>query len=560
MEERLKQQSDESQNVPLITTWDRAKYFVSAAATVGGTIELLGGGGMSLVFGAGAGALAAYLSPEIRSFLIDHMPAPGGVNTRRSKLAWLLTGQVEEQELTSESRELAQFQSDWQAAQANAAQIHSHEKNESIVDDDLQSLAEMIRQSDGALPGPCAFSVTLRTFMPTRDKIFLGYLPGGTAVFVPLDSLCHVALAGLTGNGKTTLIRLLVSQLLYIEAKVMILNPHYTSYDIKKQEDWTPIERHLYRPPVTEFAEIGSVMKWAATKLLRDRLEKYRQSAPWGDSIFIVIDELPAIVKHVPEFPAYISEILREGRKVDIFLIVAAQDFLVKTVGPDEGGAVRKNYKTKMYVGGDITTAKTLLDMPPSQIKEDELGEGIIMMRNQIVKKASLARVPYVDNPALERLLGASTYQPTIQRSSSGDNGDLDLEEMSLQRAPEPRIATQPATQEPMRRRIAASSYDANQRRKAQETAIRREWHSIRKEAPVSELRQAQAKQDEPTPIANEREISLQEAFRIWSSGNDSVRSLAKALDTTTHQANKLYTAMVEARMIEPKKKMVIRD
>lgn len=560
MEERLKQQSDESQNVPLITTWDRAKYFVSAAATVGGTIELLGGGGMSLVFGAGAGALAAYLSPEIRSFLIDHMPAPGGVNTRRSKLAWLLTGQVEEQELTSESRELAQFQSDWQAAQANAAQIHSHEKNESIVDDDLQSLAEMIRQSDGTLPGPCAFSVTLRTFMPTRDKIFLGYLPGGTAVFVPLDSLCHVALAGLTGNGKTTLIRLLVSQLLYVGAKVMILNPHYTSYDIKKHEDWTPIERHLYRPPVTEFAEVGSVMKWAATKLLRDRLEKYRQSIPWGDPIFLVIDELPAIVKHVPEFPEYISAILREGRKVDIFLMVAAQDFLVRTVGPDEGGAVRKNYKTKMYVGGDITTAKTLLDMPPSQIKEDELGEGIIMMRNQVVKKASLARVPYVDTPALERLLGPSTYQPTIQRSSLEDD-DLDLEEMSFQSVPEPRAATQPATQEhTTRRRVATSGYEANQRRKAQETAIRREWHSIRKEAPANEPRQAQAKQDEPTPIASEREISLQEAFRLWSSGSDSVRDLAKALDITPYQANKLYTAMVEARMIEPKRKVVVRD
>lgn len=57
-----------------------------------------------------------------------------------------------------------------------------------------------------------------------------------------------------------------------------------------------------------------------------------------------------------------------------------------------------------------------------------------------------------------------------------------------------------------------------------------------------------------------EREISLQEAFRVWSDGNDSIRDLAKALRITTYQANKLYTAMIDAKMIEPKKKVIVRD
>ena len=408
-------------------------------------------------------------------------------------------------------------------------------KREDGQDDDLTSLEDLIQQRDGTLPGPCVFSDALRTFTPTRDKIFLGYLPGGQAVYVTLEDLCHVALAGLTGNGKTTLIRLLVSQLEYVKAKVIILNPHYTSYDIKKDEDWTPIERHLYRPPVTDFSAIGTVMEWVAKILLRERLEKYRQSKPWGDPIFVVIDELPAIVKQVPDFPEYVSAILREGRKVDIFLIVAAQDFLAKTIGPDDGGAVRKNYKTKMYVGGDTTTAKVLLDMPPAQIPEDTLGGGIIMMRNQVVKKASLARVPYVDNEALYTLLGPSTYEPA-------QSDDL-LSYRESAPAPrsepitDPRIAAQP------RKAVSAVPGSVYARRQARQQRLR--------EVPVVEQRERPH---------GEVEISLQEAYRLWTTGNDNIRDLAKVLNTTTYQASKLYTAMVNAKMIEPKKKVVFRD
>lgn len=402
-------------------------------------------------------------------------------------------------------------------------------------DDDLTSLEDLIQQRDGTLPGPCVFSDALRSFTPTRDMIFLGYLPGGQAVYVTLEDLCHVALAGLTGNGKTTLIRLLVSQLEYVKAKVIILNPHYTSYDIKKDEDWTPIERHLYRPPVTDFAAIGTVMEWVATVLLRERLEKYRQSRPWGDPIFVVIDELPAIVKQVPEFPEYVSAILREGRKVDIFLIVAAQDFLAKTIGPDEGGAVRKNYKTKMYVGGDVTTAKVLLDMPPAQIPEDTLGAGIIMMRNQVVKKASLARVPYVDNEALYTLLGPSTYEP-VQEQQTDDL--LSYRERVPEARPEP--ITDPQIVTHPRLAISAAPGSVYARRQARQQRLRETPVVQEKERPNGEV-----------------EISLQEAYRLWTSGNDNIRDLAKALNTTTYQASKLYTAMVNAQMIEPKKKVV---
>lgn len=162
--------------------------------------------------------------------------------------------------------------------------------------------------------------------------------------------------------------------------------------------------------------------------------------------------------------------------------------------------------------------------------------------------------------PTVDRILArnvANVHTHGANQSVSIGHPEIMQSEPTHRRAPELRTTTQ---EHPTRRRVATSGYEANQRRKREETAIRREWHSVRKEAPANEPRQAQAKQDEPTPIASEREISLQEAFRLWSSGSDSVRDLAKALDITPYQANKLYTAMVEARMIEPKRKVVVRD
>lgn len=390
-------------------------------------------------------------------------------------------------------------------------------------EDDLQSLEDILQRSDNTLPGRCVFSTVLRAFMPSKEKIFLGYLPGGQAVYVTLEDLCHVALAGLTGNGKTTLIRLLVSQLEYVGAKVLILNPHYTSYDIKKHEDWTPIERHLYRPPVTDFVAIGGMMRWAATVLLRDRLEKYRQSTPWGSPIFIVIDELPAIVNEVREFPEYVSAILREGRKVDIFLIVASQDFLTKTIGPDEGGAVRKNYKTKMYVGGDVTTAKVLLDMPPAQIPEDQLGGGIIMMRNQAVKTASLARVPYVDNEAIYTLLGPSTYVAS-KREAEEEEDDLIGGLMNGEHA---ETDTEPLPAQ-TRQHMRVSSYEQHRQKIAN------------RKVPVY------VEQSRRTETKQKSDLDL--ALEAYDAGNTTIDALAIAINKTAWTVRPLYAQVKRIR------------
>lgn len=294
-------------------------------------------------------------------------------------------------------------------------------------------------------------SEVLRTFQPSVEQIFLARTEENKDFYCPARSLCHVALAGSTGNGKSSLIRMLMLQLCKARLQVLLLNPHYTRYDLESYgpdgkpcpEDWTPFEPYLLDDPMkcvvdpnndqSGYPVIAHYLRQAAQDIIPKRLSRRANGIPVGKPYFIVLDELPAIVKHVKEAPDWMGTILREGRKVGVFLISAAQNFHVKTVSPDEGGADRDNYRTAYYTGGDATTATNLLDMPAKNIKEDELGKGVAMLRSVACKKAIKVFIPYVDNEALYSLLGPSTYQ----HASVGSGVDI-----AFSPSPEPQATT----------------------------------------------------------------------------------------------------------------------
>src|SRR5579859_1179833 len=298
---------------------------------------------------------------------------------------------------------------------------------------------QLLLNSGAQLPGPCTLSQSLTTFQPTLQRILLGFLAGGEPVFSDAEGLCHVAVAGATGGGKSVIERLLLAQLCKAGARILLLNPHYTRWDRRAKdpagrpnpEDWTPFTPYLLADPMEcrHYDVIAHYLKEVADKHLPRRLEKYAHSLPLGKPLFLVLDEIPAIIAHVKDAPDYLAFILREGRKVGIFVISASQDFLVKTIAPQGGGAVRDCYRTAIYVGGDPTTARTLLDIKGS-VDDGGLGKGVVMLRGGQAKNAQLARVPYVDNQALYDLLGPSTFV----ESELVDEDDENEDEIGVQR------------------------------------------------------------------------------------------------------------------------------
>jgi hypothetical protein len=275
--------------------------------------------------------------------------------------------------------------------------------------------------------GPLYFSQVLRTFTPSLDKIYLGTLPDGTPVFVKARNLCHTALAGATRGGKDHLIRQLMSQLCFAGAKVYLLNPNYTRYDLESvdpygrpyAEDWTPFESWLKNDPREmiprdrKYQVIEHYLK-SAYDMVERRMEKYGYSEQLGAPQFLFVNEIPAIVDEVPHTATYLKKILREGAKVGVFMVNASQDFQVTTVFKEIGGGVRKCYRTAIDVGSDPAT-QNALGLPVAK----GLGKGNVSLRCDAVLSA--ARAPYVDNDALYALLGPSTYTPGAAHEQAED-------------------------------------------------------------------------------------------------------------------------------------------
>lgn len=269
-------------------------------------------------------------------------------------------------------------------------------------------------------------------FVPTVNKIFVGRTMEGKDLFVAAEDLCHIALAGRTGGGKGSLMRLIMAQICYVGCKVLLLNPHYMRWVVAKDgsafdEDWTPFEGknprtktqrpYLEVPPVdcAEIPPIEQYLTWSVETLLHQRRIEGREGGKRFKPYFIVLDEWPSIADKIKEAPTHLANLLREGRKYGIFVIVASQDFQVKTIGMD-GGSVRKCLLTTYYTGGDLTTAKELLNERVQDIPENELGKGVVLLRCQGVPKATLVRVPFVDNEAVYKLLGPSTFKKSVQK------------------------------------------------------------------------------------------------------------------------------------------------
>src|SRR5581483_12232139 len=79
--------------------------------------------------------------------------------------------------------------------------------------------------------GRFTFSQVLASHAPALDRVFLGVLADGTPLWCAARDLCHVALAGATGGGKSSILRLLLAHLCHGGASVLLLNPHYTHFD-----------------------------------------------------------------------------------------------------------------------------------------------------------------------------------------------------------------------------------------------------------------------------------------------------------------------------------------
>ena len=292
-------------------------------------------------------------------------------------------------------------------------------------------LNQGVGDTPAALPAPTDLATLVRSFQPAADRILLALGEGGELLTVPATQLCHVALCGATGQGKSNLLRLLLPQLQAIGARVVLTDPHYTDVDPENGDDWRAIRERLYLPPAVNARDIDGMLEYVLGELER-RLVLRNKGERVGAPLFLAYDELPVIVDTVKNAPERLGRILREGRKVGILTVGASQEFLVKTIGGSSGA--REQYRTAYYVGGDRASAAALLDLPARTIDDGPLGHGIALLRSKATPTAQLVRVPLADNTGISMLLATSegtsiptSKYPITTRVGSGSEVGMEV-------------------------------------------------------------------------------------------------------------------------------------
>ncbi len=272
-------------------------------------------------------------------------------------------------------------------------------------------------QITGGLPPPFDLSRELAAFTPSPGGIFLGRAASGP-VLVPMSRLWHIALAGATGGGKTNILRLILAQLLHLGAVCYLCDIHYAP--VKRGVDWTPIAGRLAAPPVRDVATIAELVKWMARQELQARIDREFRGEAIGAPMYLAIEELPALVGERKDVIPDLAKLLRQGRQYDLCVIGAAQDILVSTLGT--GGGVRECFRTGFYTGGDMTTARVLLDLQKGQsINEAGLGEAGRVYLKTVLSTMQEVRVPWADNEAVRWLLSGSGALGTSHTSRTNN-------------------------------------------------------------------------------------------------------------------------------------------
>lgn len=267
------------------------------------------------------------------------------------------------------------------------------------------------------LPGPVELHQVGHT--PTLQSILLGLTASGP-VAVPASHLMHTLALGSTGGGKSNLFRLTASQLLAAGGDVRILDPHAAAVDQDAQGDgdWTPIYNGAtllaYRP-----GEIRAALADLERELLT-RLELRHQGQPVGRAWFIYLDELPAMAAAGVDPMPIVARLLREGRKVKLYSMLASQTGVVKVIGGDR--TVLDNVKTMAYSGGDGQTARRLLGV--KTIDETQLGRGVSLLKCAALPAPEPVRIPWASDQAVYSLLGGGGRPARAGGSGVAGGGD----------------------------------------------------------------------------------------------------------------------------------------
>lgn len=169
----------------------------------------------------------------------------------------------------------------------------------------------------------------------------------------------HTLIAARPGDGKTQTLNTLLCADVQAGCQAIVLNPQFTYYHPEDQPlDLRPLIGRF--EVVRDEAAMPGLLQ-AIYKLGKEREPLYLDGQPVGHHISIIIDEWPRIVEsdYGPACIDLVRRIVREMRKCNIWITLAAQDGQVDTLGFKSG--VRASFATRLCGNVDVATWRALI-------------------------------------------------------------------------------------------------------------------------------------------------------------------------------------------------------
>lgn len=200
----------------------------------------------------------------------------------------------------------------------------------------------------------------------------------GRVIFLPLNDITHILVAGNTGSGKSTSIRALAYQLALARVP--------TIYIDGKEKDGLGILRGspgLQGPIATNAADVLAALGWAITEMDRRYAQKQahggRAIGSWDEPpphLVILIDEVQTY-RHEAAIGRALFELAGKGRAVRMHLIIGTQRPTVAMFGAQEGGYVREQIMGLYLAHAVSTSPASIAATGGSRVRADYLlGQG----------------------------------------------------------------------------------------------------------------------------------------------------------------------------------------
>ncbi|GAC1661325.1 MAG: hypothetical protein PVS3B3_31880 [Ktedonobacteraceae bacterium] len=388
---------------------------VGGTLLTSGIIDVATHGNLPVMLGGAVAVFAAgKLTPEIMKLLLpgsDPDATSVATNAVVNRLAPPPEDDNRPQDALSKMKRLIGMKS---------AEAPARPKDEPASDLPRQQSPEAPGAKDKPAPAPVVippqFNLehVLESIIAANEgwHIYFGQNGAGEAITVSIDDMYHVLDVSSSGKGKSNRFRLAMMQLVGT-CEVYYINPFAARVksvkDSRRVEVWAPIlDRLANGKPMKSKEEINQITT-ALIDLIQDRSDREEAGDfSWQEEpVFIFVDELPETFARCPEAVERLDKIGRTGRQFGVFLWVASQTSLVKEIG--QSTAAQANYKTRIYGGGDSTSATRLMKRPVSSENEQALqtnGAGLTLMLADGMNGLELVRAPLVTNEALFEYFG----------------------------------------------------------------------------------------------------------------------------------------------------------